>query len=216
MEHINYKEYEPLLLVLEQQPWVKIERPDYHEIITQETHRRMLKGFATCWDYRFGGFYEQDWMYIYRSGHLLVRFKMIPNGEQWQMSDLQAIEPRGYKNILNEYFNVIKHRWYFLSDEKAPKNLRVCKYYRGLDEIPVQFKGRDEEKFWHGEMMFITSEASLDRWEKETSVWLQELNPTKRRWLLSYSEERRAILKYIYELYAKWRPYDDLEWLTKY
>ena len=216
MEQINYKEYEPLLSVLEQQPWVKIERPAFHEIITQETHRRMLKGYGTCWDYRYGGFYEQGWMYLYRSGRLLVRFKMIPNGEQWLISDLQATEPQCYENPLNEYFNAIKRRWYLLSDEREPKNLRHCKYYCGLDEVPEVFKGCVEEKFWHGEMMFISSEALLEEWERAASVWLQELNPAKRRWLLSYSEETRAIIKYIYELYAKWCPYDDLEWLTKY
>lgn len=101
-------------------------------------------------------------------------------------------------------------------DEQMEEYLKYCKYFKGEDECPEQWKGTTQGNFWHGESMFVRGGHQVDDLKKYVEDVLKNLKGEKRKKFLSYTEEQRAIVIYIELLFGKWCPYDDLSWIFEY
>lgn len=100
-------------------------------------------------------------------------------------------------------------KWYFNS-----YGLRY-KYYNREDKSP--FSEDDiRHKFWNGEMMFVTEHQSAGFWKEQSRKCLQGTNERIRQFAGKFTPEQFGVIFYIHELYAKWCPYDDLEWIFEY
>lgn len=64
--------------------------------------------------------------------------------------------------------------------------------------------------------MFLRSGFELDTWVAEAKRVLETITGEKLAKAKSYSIEQFAIVLYIEELYRKWCPYDDMNWIFEY
>ena len=100
-------------------------------------------------------------------------------------------------------------KWYF-----NPYGLSY-KYYNREDENP--FPENDvRNKFWHGEMMFVTTRQNNGFWKNEGKEWLKAANDDIKELAKKYTPEQFGVLTYISALFGKWCPYDDQEWIVEY
>lgn len=89
------------------------------------------------------------------------------------------------------------------------------KYYNREEEPP--FSENDiRNKFWHGEMMFVTNHLNVG-WAKEQGKnWLKHADDGIKLLAAKYSPEQFGVITYIYLLFRKWCPYDELSWIVEY
>jgi hypothetical protein len=100
-------------------------------------------------------------------------------------------------------------KWYF-----NPYGLSF-KYYNREDVNP--FSENDvRNKFWHGEMMFVTTRQNNGFWKNEGKEWLKAANDDIKELAKKYTPEQFGVLTYISALFGKWCPYDDQEWIVEY
>ena len=100
-------------------------------------------------------------------------------------------------------------KWYF-----NPYGL-CYKYYNREDVNP--FSENDvRNKFWHGEMMFVTTRQNNGFWKNEGKEWLKTANDDIKELAKKYTPEQFGVLTYISALFGKWCPYDDQEWIVEY
>ena len=100
-------------------------------------------------------------------------------------------------------------KWYF-----NPYGLSY-KYYNREDENP--FSENDvRNKFWHGEMMFVTTRQNNGFWKNEGKEWLKAANDDIKEFAKKYTPEQFGVLTYISALFGKWCPYNDQAWIVEY
>ncbi len=91
----------------------------------------------------------------------------------------------------------------------------IYKYYNREDENP--YPADDvRNKFWHGEMMFVTTYQNVGGWKQDGKAWLKKANDDIRKLAARLTLEQFGVVVYISELFSKWCPYDDLSWLVEY
>lgn len=67
--------------------WEEEEVKDYK--LDDQQYAALRKGFAPGWDDRYATFYHRGWFYVYRSGHVLKKFKYQKNNDgMWEMTHL--------------------------------------------------------------------------------------------------------------------------------
>ena len=100
-------------------------------------------------------------------------------------------------------------KWYF-----NPYGL-CYKYYNREDVNP--FSENDvRNKFWHGEMMFVTTRQNNGFWKNEGKEWLKAANDDIKELAKKYTPEQFGVLTYISALFGKWCPYNDQAWIVEY
>ena len=100
-------------------------------------------------------------------------------------------------------------KWYF-----NPYGLSF-KYYNREDENP--FSENDvRNKFWYGEMMFVTTHQNNGFWKNEGKEWFKTANDDIKELAKKYTPEQFGVLTYISALFGKWCPYDDQAWIVEY
>jgi len=100
-------------------------------------------------------------------------------------------------------------KWYF-----NPYGLSY-KYYNREDENP--FSENDvRNKFWYGEMMFVTTHQNSGLWKNEGKEWLKTANDDIKELAQKYTPEQFGVITYIAFQYSKWYPYDDPIWIAEY
>ena len=100
-------------------------------------------------------------------------------------------------------------KWYF-----NPYGLSF-KYYNREDENP--FPENDvRNKFWHGEMMFVTTHQKVGEWKEKGKEFLKDANERIQVLASTLTPEQFGVVTYISALFGKWCPYDDQSWLVEY
>ena len=207
--------------------WEAVENPFSNYIINSELRRRILKAYHTGWEHRFGVYLDDGWFYVYRSHYLLYRFKIKQiNSDNYRITDLQkSDDPHGEIEWIKAVLDNMESFWYnnnrfypytVGSNEAGPENLKYCKYYAGETQCPPVWKDTINEKFWYGEMMFCSVNKDIYRWIRNVEELIKELPEEKKDLAKKYSKETFAIIIYIESLFAKWCPYDSLDWIYQY
>lgn len=187
-------------------------------LFSDEEHKLIMKSAPTHWDCRYGFYLDDGWHYIYRSHWLIARFKMQKNNESWRISEWQLSGERGYKDgitafecALYEGCRIVNKRIF-----KLCQYTNSCKYFNGEKETPEKWKNTTEGKFWHGEMMFITSLSDFEEWEDMAIAFQRKLKGTKKESFMKLKEQQKVMICYIETLYSKWCPNTNLNWVCDY
>ena len=65
-----------------------------------DSYRKVLFAFHTDWENRFGFYLDNGWIYCYRSGFCLGRFRFVRQGMLYIVSDVQqTVGLSGGKNL---------------------------------------------------------------------------------------------------------------------
>ena len=89
------------------------------------------------------------------------------------------------------------------------------KYYNREEESPFA-KEDIKDKFWYGEMMFVTTHQSVGKWKEDGKEWLKTANEQIKQLGSRYTPEQFGVISYISALFGKWCPYDDQLWILEY
>lgn len=91
----------------------------------------------------------------------------------------------------------------------------IYKYYNREDENP--YPADDiRNKFWHGEMMFVTTHQKVGEWKEVGKSCLKCANEDIRNLAARLTPEQFGVVIYISTLFGKWCPYDDQSWIIEY
>ncbi len=74
-----------------------VENPFGEILFTEDQYKRILRSSPTGWECRYGLYLDDGWIYIYRSGYLLGRFRLEPFREDWKISSLQHSGEQSYE-----------------------------------------------------------------------------------------------------------------------
>lgn len=104
---------------VEKHKWSKVPNPYKDKIITPELYRRILKSFQPDFDYRYGVYLDDGLVYVYRSGQVLQRFKLIKQDDgTYRIADLQSAECIGkLDNPIEEALYSVEFQWNLVGDE---------------------------------------------------------------------------------------------------
>lgn len=61
---------------VERHIWTDVENPFSDRVIVNDFRTKMLKAYGTDRDNRYGVYLDNGWFYVYRSNHLLLRYKL--------------------------------------------------------------------------------------------------------------------------------------------
>ena len=96
-------------------------------------------------------------------------------------------------------------KWYF-----NPYGLNF-KYYNREDANPFP-EGNVRNKFWEGEMMFVTTHQKVGEWKERGKEFLKESSEEIRTLASKLTPEQFGVVTYIYEYF----PCDNREWIVDY
>ena len=100
-------------------------------------------------------------------------------------------------------------RWYLNPYEPTPK------YYHREGKNP--FAENDvRNKFWYGEMMFVTTHQKVSEWKENGKEFLKDADEHIRVFASKLTPEQFGIVTYISALFSKWCPYDNQSWIVEY
>ena len=186
---------------------------------SEEDYTKIMRAKATTWDNRYGIYLDDGWFYVYRSLCVIGRFKLQRNDDSnYRFCSLQRSEGVD----LNHFALALELAIYEtcgvlnIPMRQICTYAKACKYFNGENEVPVQWDGKAEGKFWNGEKQFITTVSNYEVWTKMAEDCEVNLTNVLRTKFMSYCPEQRAMLCYIETLYRKWCPMDDFNWIMQY
>lgn len=91
----------------------------------------------------------------------------------------------------------------------------IYKYYNREDENPFT-KNDVRNKFWYGEMMFVTNHEKVGYWKEKGKAILKNANEQVQKLASRLTPEQFGVVTYISALYGRWSPYDDGKWIVEY
>ena len=201
---------------IEYHHFTHIPNPFKDKVISPEIHRRIIKSFEPGWEDRYSFYLDNGWVYACRSFVLLgrFRFKYLEDGT-YRIFDVQdSGEHNDCKNGIENALYSVEHNWLYL--ESPYKYLRT--YYSEVkDEMPKEYEGTHKANFWHGEMMLHKDGDNIGRWiDAGMAVLERQKGPKLFKFAKALGRERFGVVYFINELYAKWCPYDNLDWIFEY
>ena len=91
----------------------------------------------------------------------------------------------------------------------------IYKYYNREKENP--YPADDiRNKFWYGEMKFVTEHQKVGEWKEAGKSCLKCANEQIRSLAARLTPEQFGVVLYISTLFGKWCPYDDQSWIIEY
>lgn len=195
-----------------------IENRYARKVISSELRRRILKAFYTGWDARYGFYLDNGWIYLYRSFYVIGRFRLKKfHDDTYRIVDTQCSEENmDFHTAMEDALHTVEHNWEMFSDFHL-------KYYPLFYGNPEEHgcpypDGSDEAKFWHGEKMFYeTQRNNIGHWLNIGRKCLHTIrNPKLLAKARRLGPESFAVVYYINELYEKWCPMDDNDWVLNY
>ncbi len=93
--------------------------------------------------------------------------------------------------------------------------IKLFRYYKGEKENPFK-SDHDKGWFWHGEHMFSETGQSLESWAKDAAETRKSLTGKATEAARSLTNEQLGIVLYINELFIKWCPMEDADFIFNY
>lgn len=186
------------------------------KVISKELRRRIIKSFNPGWDDRYSFYLDDGWIYLCRSFCLIARFQLQEQTDgTYRICHLQeGDEDKDTNNALQEALYSAEYHWCYL---ESPYKYYHCYCHPDGDELPKEFQGTRKASFWHGEMMLHKSGDDIGRWLADGLAAINRLNnPRLFRFAKALGQERFGTVSYINELYLKFCPYDNLDWIFEY
>lgn len=97
--------------------WVPVQHKGKH--ISPEIRRRIIKAFHPSWDYRYGFYLDNGWIYNYRSGFIHSRFQLAEDSNgNFSIVNVQSCDNyQSWRLALEETMYPIEYRWDWVSGE---------------------------------------------------------------------------------------------------
>ena len=201
---------------IEYHHFTHITNPFKDKVITSEIHRRIIKSFEPGWEDRYSFYLDNGWVYVCRSYVLLgsYRFRKLEDGT-YRLFDIQdSNEHELFETGIKEALYSVEHNWLYL---ESPYKYIHHYYSEENSEMPKEYEGTHKADFWHGEMMLHKDGDNIGQWIKAGKIALEnQSNPRLYKFAKALGQERFGVAYYINELYAKWCPYDNLDWIFEY
>jgi len=89
------------------------------------------------------------------------------------------------------------------------------KYYNREAHNPYS-ENDIRNRFWYGEMMFVTSHMSVGKWKAYGKIFLKEANEKIQAFAATLTPEQFGVVTYVSTLFGKWIPYDAQAWIIEY
>lgn len=75
---------------VERLTWKNVDNPYSDRVIDQKFKKKMMRAYSTDWENRYGVYLDNGWFYVYRSHHLLLRYKLSPGQDStFRITNLQ-------------------------------------------------------------------------------------------------------------------------------
>jgi hypothetical protein len=203
---------------VERHRFTSVENPFANKRITKELRRRILKAFQTGWECRYGFYLDNGWIYVYRSYFINARFQLKQiSDEEYRIVNLQRCDDSSdvICGIEEGALYTVEHNW----EREAGWHFKYFSPYYNQDEVcPDKYKNTVKANFWHGEMMFYHNVMSQAvKWiENGKTILYNRKNPKLYFSAKELGPENFGIVYYIEELFLKWCPYDDVDWIAEY
>lgn len=201
---------------IEYHHFTHITNPFKEKVISPELHRRVIKSFEPGWEDRYSFYLDNGWIYVCRSFVLLgrFRFRKLEDGT-YRIFDIQESDENGSSVTgIEEALYSVEHNWLYL---ESPYKYLIQYYSEVNTEMPKEYKGTHKADFWHGEMMLHEDGDNIGQWIEAGMDTLERQNDIRLyKFAKELGKERFGVAYYINELYAKWCPYDNLDWIFEY
>lgn len=220
-----------LSAIYKQKEWVRVFRPkndsctnvEYHcytslhnpfkdMVISSEIRRRIIKSFKPGWEDRYSFYLDNGWIYVCRSGYVLCRFRLQKESDEaYRISFFQTSdEMNDAVNALQNALYSAEFNWGYL---ESPFKYTPF----GYTGMPDEYRNTNKAKFWEGERILHSNGEDIGRWIQEGLKSINSLNdPILFKHAKSLGQERFGTAYFINVLYAKWCPYDNLDWILEY
>lgn len=185
---------------------------------TEDEYKRVLLSAPTGWECRYGLYLDDGWIYVYRSHVLIGRFQMKQLEEQWFIVNPQLSGEMPFKSFVLAIGNALYEGCRLVKSEmnNVLRVVELCRYFNGEPEMPSQWKHQIKGNFWYGEMMFCKGHHDIQQWSEDGKKVQKKLKGEKLAFSKKYKPEQFGMIIYIESLFAKWNPYDALEWIYEY
>lgn len=162
---------------VERHHWTKCE-VRFWEDYTKEDRDKILKAGVTGWDNRFGLYLDDGWLYCYRSGVLLLRFKLIEYEptKTYRIEEIQLSGERNYVDSVSGMICALEETCKVKVDKEIHNYLRGMTFtifYHGEEKAPDSLS--DEQKcYWWMEQQYYNHRFPEDEqrkmWERDAKT----------------------------------------------
>lgn len=204
---------------------INVERHTYKAIpnefsdieVSPELYRRMLQAYGSSWDARYGLYFDNGWLYVYRSGIIIGRFHLIRKDDgTYRIHDTQISDESHDFNIAmrDGVIYTCQHCWGLYTDF----HFKYFSPFSNSPDICPYEQNSIKAKFWHGENMFFhTQMENIYHWiDVGMKILTESKNPLYAYHARKLGLESFAIIIYINMLYDKWHPYENTDWVFSY
>ena len=138
--------------------------------------------------------------------------------EQWFIVNPQLSGEMPFKSFVLAIGNALYEGCRLVKPEmnNVLRVVELCRYFNGEPETPSQWKHQIKGNFWYGEMMFCKGHHDIQQWSEDGKRVQKKLKGDKLAFSKKYKPEQFGMIIYIETLFAKWNPYDALEWIYEY
>ena len=86
---LGHKNYNPIWALLHKLRISHYDSSFENRQFSPEDYRRHIRSSHTGWEYRYGIYLDDGWVYVYRSAVLLARFRYVQEGRFYTIKDVQ-------------------------------------------------------------------------------------------------------------------------------
>ena len=199
-----------------------IERHKFHKIqskflktkVSGEIHRRIIKSFEPGWEDRYSFYKDDGWIYLCRSGFVIGRFKFKYDNFEFVISEIeQSDQNKDFDEAFSNALYSVEHHWSYLWNIfryigwEAPKDYKISE-----SQLVTYQRFRDAERMFKDTQM-----DKLGMWiAKGKEAISKQESLSIRDFAKKLGPEKLGVVYYINELYAKWCPFDNLDWIFDY
>ena len=86
---LGHKNYNPIWALLHKLRISHYDSSFENRQFSPEDYRRHIRSSHTGWEYRYGIYLDDGWVYVYRSAVLLARFRYVQEGRFYIIKNVQ-------------------------------------------------------------------------------------------------------------------------------
>lgn len=176
-EHRHFFAKNNALTNVERHNWSDCEIRFWMEYSLEE-RAKILKANATGWENRYGLYLDDGWIYCYRSGVLLMRFKLneYEPSHTYRIESTQLSGEMSYVDSCSGFICALQETCRVKVDKEIHNFLRGMQYtlfYHGEKEAPKNLSD-DEKRYWWMEQQYYNSRFPEDKqremWERDAQT----------------------------------------------
>lgn len=139
-----------------------------HSRFTEEEKQKIMLAGRTGWDNRYGIYLDDGWFYCYRSGTILLRFKLAEETGHYEINELQLSDERNYLTSITGLLSALYETCRIGFTEHDYSIIDGLSYCLFLNEYGQISKNKDFAAYEGMELMYYTERFPK---RKERIMW---------------------------------------------